>query len=115
MPTDNDHVESSAQISAQSASSPSTAQAQGIPPIYPQIIAPNFPLPSSMKCQGDVAGNLDFFRQQWGDYEIATGLDKQDDSVRFATSRSAMGRECLQILLNLGLSEEGKKKIDKCL
>ena len=26
-----------------------------------------------------------------------------------------MGRECLQILLNLNLSEEDKKKIDKCL
>jgi len=55
MPADNDHVESSAQISAPSA--PSIAQAQAIPPIYPQIIAPNFPLPSSMKCQGDVVGN----------------------------------------------------------
>ena len=68
-----------------------------------------------MKCQGDVAGNWDFFKQQWSDYEIATGLDKRDESVRLATFRSAMGRECLQILLNLNLSEEGKKKIDKCL
>ena len=76
MPADNDHVESSAQISAPSA--PSTAQAQAIPPIYPQIITPNFPLPSSMKCQGDVVGNWDFFKQQWSDYEIATGLDKRE-------------------------------------
>ena len=113
MPADNDHVESSAQISAPSA--PSSAQAQAIPPIYPPIIAPNFPLPSSMKCQGDIAGNWDFFKQQWSDYEIATGLDKRDESVRLVTLRSAMGRECLQILLNLSLSEEDKKKIDKCL
>ena len=68
-----------------------------------------------MKCQGDVAGNWDFFKQQWSNYEIATGLDKRDESVRVATLRSAMGRECLQILLNLSLSEEDKKKIDKCL
>ena len=113
MPADNDHVESSAHISAPSA--PSTAQAQAIAPIYPQIIAPNFPLPSSMKCQGDIAGTWDFFKQQWSDYEIATGLDKRDESVRLMTLRSALGRECLQILLNLSLSEEDKKKIDKCL
>lgn len=115
MPADNDHVESSAQISAPSASAPITAQAQAIPQIYPQLIASNFPLPSSMKCQGDVAGNWEFFKQQWSDYEIATGLDKREESVRLATLRSAMGRECLQILLNLNLSEEDKKKIDKCL
>ncbi|XP_073251790.1 uncharacterized protein [Porites lutea] len=115
MPADNDHVESSAQISAPSASTPSTAQAQAIPQVYPQLIASNFPLPSSMKCQGDVAGNWEFFKQQWIDYEIATGLDKREESVRLATLRSAMGRECLQILLNLNLSEEDKKKINKCL
>ena len=68
-----------------------------------------------MKCHGDVAGNWDFFKQQWSDYEIATGLDKREETVRLATLRSAMGRECLQILLNLNLSEEDKKKIDKCL
>ena len=68
-----------------------------------------------MKCQGDVASNWDFFKRQWSDYEIATGLDKRDESVRLATLRSAMGRECLQILPNLSLSEEDKKKIDKCL
>jgi len=94
---------------------PSTAQTQAIPPIYPQIIAPNFPLQSSMKYQGDIAGNWGFFKQQWSDYEIAKGLDKRDESVRLATLRSAMGRESLQILLNLSLSEEDKKKIDKCL
>ena len=115
MPADNDHVELSAQISAPSASTPSTAKAQAIPQVYPQLIASNFPLPSSMKCQGDVAGNWEFFKQQWSDYEIATGLDKREESVRLATLRSAMGRECLQILLNLNLSEEAKKKIDKCL
>ena len=85
MPADNDHVESSAQISAPSASTPSTAQAQAIPQVYPQLMASNVPLPSSMKCQGDVAGNWEFFKQQWSDYEIATGLDKREESVRLAT------------------------------
>ena len=115
MPADNDRVESRAQISTPSVSTPSTTQAQAIPQAYRQLIASNFLLPSSMKCQGDVAGNWEFFKQQWSDYEIATGLDKREESVRLATLRSAMGRECLQILLNLNLSEEDKKKIDKCL
>ena len=39
--------------------------------------------------------------------------DKREESVHFATLRSAMGRECLQIFLNLNLSEEDKKKVDK--
>ena len=80
-----------------------------------QAIPPNFPLPNAMNCRGDVSGNWDFFRQQWSDYEIATGLDKREESVRLTTLRSAMGRECLQILLNLNLSEEDKTKIDRCM
>ena len=60
MPADNDRVESRAQISTPSASTPSTAQAQAIPQAYRQLIASNFLLPSSMKCQGDVAGNWEF-------------------------------------------------------
>ena len=38
MPADNDHVESSAQISAPPASTPSTAQVQASPAIYLKII-----------------------------------------------------------------------------
>ena len=91
MPADNDRVESRAQISTPSASTPSTAQAQAIPQAYRQLIASNFLLPSSMKCQGDVAGNWEFFKQQWSDYESATGLDKREELVCLATLRSAMG------------------------
>ena len=113
MPSDNDHVESGAQIDVPSMAAPNTVQPTA--PIYPQVISPNFSLPSSMKCHGDVTGNWDFFKQQWSDYETVTGLDKREESVRLATLRSSMGRECLQILLNLNLPEDDKKKIDKCL
>ncbi|KAL9953243.1 hypothetical protein ACROYT_G040629 [Oculina patagonica] len=102
-----DHVESSSQVPAPSQAVPQVA----VPQVYPH----NFPLPHAMKCHGDVVGNWDFFKQQWSDYEIATGLDKREESVRLATLRSAMGRECLQIFLNLNLTEEDKKKVDKCL
>ena len=113
MPSDNDHVESGAQIDVPSMAIPSSVQPSA--PIYHHVISLNFPLPSPMKCHGDVTGNWDFFKQQWGDYETATGLDKREESVCLATLRSSMGRECLQILLNLNLPEEDKRKIDKCL
>ncbi|KAL9985245.1 hypothetical protein ACROYT_G007622 [Oculina patagonica] len=101
---DTDHVESSSQV-------PQAVPQVAVPQAYPH----NFPLPHAMKCHGDVVGNWDFFKQQWSDYEIATGLDKREESVRLATLRSAMSRECLQIFLNLNLTEEDKKKVDKCL
>ena len=74
-----------------------------------------FSAASFMKCQGDIAGNYEFLKQQWHYHKIVTGLDKWDESVHLATLRSAIGRECLQILLNLSFSDEVKKRINKCL
>ena len=50
----------------------------------------NVPIPTPMKCKGDKVSNWEFFRQQWEDYEIATGLDQQDAKVRLATLHSVM-------------------------
>lgn len=75
----------------------------------------NFPIPSAMKCKGDLVNNWEFFKQQWNDYEIVTGLRQKDAAVRLATLRSVMGRDCLQIFLNLKLSEADKKDTGKCL
>ena len=36
----------------------------------------NFPIPAPMVCKGNLVANWEFFRQQWEDYEVATGLDK---------------------------------------
>ena len=52
-----------------------------------------------MTVKGDLVNNWEFFKQQWTDYEVATGLDKQEQKIRLATFRSAMGKECLQIFL----------------
>ena len=62
-----------------------------MPAVIPQVLPHNFPLPSAMNCRGDVAGNWEFFRQQWSDYEIATGLIHREETIRLATLRSAMG------------------------
>ena len=66
----------------------------------------HFLIPSPMTVKGDLVNNWEFFKQQWTDYEVATGLDKQEQKIRLATFRSAMGKECLQIFLNLKLTTE---------
>ena len=75
----------------------------------------NFPIPSLMNVKGDAVNNWEFFRQQWTDYEVATSLDKQQQKIRLATFRSVMGKECLQIFLNLKLSPEERDDISECI
>lgn len=75
----------------------------------------NFPVPAPMSCKGDQVNNWEFFKQQWMDYEVATGLNLNPVEIRLATFRSVMGKECLQIFLNLNLSEEDKRDIGKCI
>lgn len=75
----------------------------------------NFPVPSPMSVKGDPVNNWEFFRQQWDDYEVATGLEKQDQKIRLATFRSIMGKECLQIFLNLKISDDDRKDITACI
>lgn len=60
----------------------------------------SFPVPASMAMKGDLPQNWAvwaFFRAQYENYEIATGLDKKDEAVRIATLMSVMGRECFRI------------------
>jgi len=79
---------------------------QPTPP--PQIFSfpTNFPVPSAMVCRGDLTSNWELFNQQRQDYEVVTGLDQKGQSVRLATFRSVMGKECLQIFLNLNFGTE---------
>ena len=39
---------------------------------------PVIPVPEPMDMKGDTYNNLTFFRAQWENYEIATGLDKKE-------------------------------------
>ena len=75
----------------------------------------NFPFPTPMDCRGDVASNWEFFKQQWSDYELATGLNKKNEVICLETIRSLMGRECLQVFMNLTLADEDRKDVTKCL
>ena len=75
----------------------------------------NFPIPSPMVCKGNLVANWEFFRQQWEDYEVATGLDKQSTKVRFASFRSVMGKDCLQTFLNLNILAEDRNNVEACI
>ena len=44
-------------------------------------------------------------------YEVATGLEKQDSKIRLASLRSVMGKVCLQIFLNLNILGEDRNNI----
>ena len=68
-----------------------------------------------MVCQGDKVTNWEFFKQQWQDYELATGLEKKDPRIRLATLRSVMGKDCLQIFMNLKLTADERKDVNMCL
>ena len=59
-----------------------------------------------MVCRGDLTSNWEFFTQQWQDCEVATSLDLKSQSIRLATFRSVMGKECLDIFLNLNCGTE---------
>jgi len=74
----------------------------------PQIISfpLNFPVPSAMACRGDLTSNWEFFKQQRQDYEVATGLDQKSQSIQLAIFLLVMGKECLQIFLNLNCGTE---------
>lgn len=48
------------------------------------LFTSNFPNP--MKVSGNRVTNWKFFRQQWEDYELGTGLEHRPEPVRLATS-----------------------------
>ena len=85
---------------------------ENVQPAVPELsFTSNFPVPGPMKISGDRVNGWNFFRQQWEDFELATGLDKRSQAVRLATLRSIIGKECLEIFLNLKLSEEERRSI----
>ena len=79
------------------------------------MAASNLPVPAPMEMQGDLVNNWAFFRSQWEDYEIATGLNKKQNKIRVATLRSIMGRECLRTFQNLDISTTDREDPEKSI
>ena len=75
----------------------------------------HIPVPAPMEVKGDLLSNWTFFKDQWEDYEVATGLREKSKNVRVATLRSVMGRDCLRILKNLEITDDDRKDPAKCI
>ncbi|BET02330.1 Reverse transcriptase (RNA-dependent DNA polymerase) [Nesidiocoris tenuis] len=59
-----------------------------------------------MTTEGNAIENWNFFKDEWQNYVIASGLDKKDEGVRVATLKCLLGRETSQILKNLKLTDQ---------
>ena len=68
-----------------------------------------------MKVSGDRVTNWEFFRQQWEDYELGTGIEHRPEPVRLATFRSVMGKGCIEIFLNLELTPDVRASVTSSL
>ena len=76
----------------------------------------NLPVPEPIKVtSGNVAENWSYLREQWNDYEIATGLREKDEKIRVATLRGIMGKDCYNIYKRLALEKEEKERVTSIL
>ena len=80
------------------------------------MAASQIPLPGAMDCSNkDLVVTWKQFREGFEIYEIATDLTAKDEKKRVATLKIAMGKECLNILKHLDMSEEDGKSVSKIL
>ena len=68
-----------------------------------------------MVCKGNLVANWEFFRQQWEENEVATGMDEQTSKIRFVSLHSVMEKDCLQTSLNLNISIEHRNNVEACM
>lgn len=73
----------------------------------------NVPFPSKMTTEGNASENWKYFKEEWGNYVIASGLDKKEPAVQVATLKCLLGRETTQILNNLGLDADKLGKVSE--
>ena len=73
------------------------------------------PIPGPIECTGDVYQNWTYFKEQWENYEIATGLDERTEKVRLSTFKAVIGKDCYNILKHLDIAEEDREKIDSII
>ena len=52
----------------------------------------NILVPAPMEVKGDLLSNSTFFKDQWENYKVTTGLREKSKNVRFASLRSVTGR-----------------------
>lgn len=67
------------------------------------------PPPSPVQLSGNTLENWTFFKLQFANYGVFTGLNKKPNNVQVATLLSVIGKECLKIYTRLDIDEESKK------
>ena len=75
----------------------------------------NISVPAPVEVKGDLLSNWTFFKDQWENYEVVTGLREKSKNVRVATLISVVGRDCFRILKNLEITDADYKDTAKCI
>jgi len=73
------------------------------------------PPPEKMDLKGDLRGNWQFFKTTWVNYAAALELAKKAKEVQVGTLLSVMGKDCLQVFMNLPMEDEDRKDPAKIL
>jgi hypothetical protein len=63
--------------------------------------------------KGDLKGNWKFFKSQWTNYEIATGLVRKEDAIRMATLLTMIGKDCYHVYENLNITAKERQNIQE--
>ena len=68
-----------------------------------------------MEVKGDLLRNWTFFKDQWENYKVVTGLRVKSKNIRVATLISVVGRDYFRILKNLEITDADCKDPAKCI
>lgn len=69
----------------------------------------NVPLPSGLKLEGNVRENIEYFKKMWKNYETASGLYAEENSVRVSTMLTAIGDEASKRIYSIVEAPETMK------
>ena len=74
-------------------------------------MASNLPVPEPMNVGGNVQENWNYFKEQWENYLVATGLKEKTGEVQIATFLVVIGKECYQVYRKLALTAAQKANL----
>ena len=74
-------------------------------------MASNLPVPEPMSVSGNVQENWNYFKEQWENYLVASGLKEKTGEVQIATFLVVIGKECYQVYRKLALTAAQKANL----
>ena len=69
-------------------------------------------VPESMNLSGNIQENWSYFKEQWQNYLVASGLNEKAGEVQIATFLVLIGKECYQVYRKLALTKEAQKDLN---